>query len=113
MPITITTTIEYDEQEWREALFGSGCFSYPWYEQVISNATGPDEERSWEITMTDPDTGAHEGIKVVTLKSLALAASVVASENAFLAKQIADKDIDSDGADLVFQQAVLGTVTFG
>lgn len=117
MNIVIAVTIEWDREEWEEAIFGSGCLSYPWWVSVERHGdTVLAGEPIWKVTWTDPDSTAPYLItesRYLTAHDMAVNAGRLAAESPTLARALTDHDLDADMADLILQQTVFGEVIYG
>lgn len=118
MNIVIAVTVEWDRKEWEEAIFDSGCLSYPWWVSVKRNgdtvlAGEPVWFVSWYSDPDDPSDTRDVESRYLTAHDMAVAAGKLAADWPALAKALTEHDIDSDLADAILQQTVMGEVKFG
>lgn len=126
MVVFVRVSVSFDDDEWRDAIFGSGCLSYPWWSDVQRetrpvkrNGVPIGEQTVWIVEGNNPDDPQGMPVTgVLTLPDLAEAASAIVTEARFagsvtLARQIVERDLDADGADMILQRAVFGDVIYG
>lgn len=112
--VTIQQTI--DRQEFLENLFGSGSFTWSWWNDVVyddgygwDKFPEDDEVRFVRISAQDPNSTSE--YKFVTAH-LSVSDLVRATNRAYKAGWTLD-DIDADCGDVIFQYAVLNDHVYG
>lgn len=128
MTVYVRVAVAFDDQEWSDAIFHSGCLSYPWWSDchrehrpVRRNGKPVGTEPVWIVEGNDPDDPNGTSMPVtatLTLQDIAEAASALIREARFagaltVAQQVVAKDLDADGADMILQRAVFGDVIYG
>lgn len=107
--VTFTVTQEMSLEEWKDHCFGSGWSLYDWWYDARQHDNGV--EAFWYEDLGDY-TPKILG-KVLTYQEIADVASEVAANDPFVARQLANEDLDADGMDRIMQTAFMGDVIYG
>jgi len=117
MTITTTLTIPVAYHDLHVAIFGSGAFSYSWYEDV--DVLTKDKDGDILTARVRMETADETKTKSVVVNTEVLAQTIQSIINEqkpawqTVLHAVTNEDFDADAGDIVLQYAVLGDLVFG
>jgi hypothetical protein len=118
MAYTIMVPQQWTEQEWEDAILGSGFDTYSWWGKIEAVREGDGRISLLLIQAEDPRSDETSPVFIqwrTSLGDLATVASRIAEREpeSVFARQLAQQDLDANDVDYLMQVAVYGRAVFG